>query len=306
VHITLAAALVIAALSNRAGEVSVTAAARSIQPGEVVVLTIRTEQPAESVTVRGLKTYLKPFAVTANTWRVLIGIDLALKPGRYDVLIETNPGAHKAPYQLAVKPRSFPTRTLTVDPAFVTPPPEAAERIERETKELNQVWASPAPEKLWQGAFIPPVPQPANSAFGSRSVFNGEPRSQHSGADFRSPAGTPIKAPNSGRVVIAGPRYFSGDTVVIDHGQGLFSLFAHLSVTNVQQGESVKKGEVIGEVGQTGRVTGPHLHWAVRLNGARVDPLSLLTVLARLERPPQKPRGRTQKLSSQVPPAGML
>ena len=179
-----------------------------------------------------------------------------------------------------VAPRSFPTRTLKVDPAFVTPPPEAAERIERESKELNQVWASPAPEKLWQGAFTRPVPQPANSAFGSRSVFNGEPRSQHAGADFRSPAGTPIKAPNAGRVVIAGSRYFSGDTVVIDHGQGLFSLFAHLSETSVKQGDSVKKGEVIGQVGQTGRVTGPHLHWAVRLNGARIDPLSLLTVLS--------------------------
>jgi murein DD-endopeptidase MepM/ murein hydrolase activator NlpD len=222
------------------------------------------------------------------------------------VEVETHPDSHKASYRLVVRPRRFPTRTLTVDPAFVTPPPEAAERIERESKELNQVWASPAPDKLWQGAFLRPVPQPANSAFGSRSVFNGEPRSQHSGADFRSPAGTPIKAPNAGRVVIAGPRYFSGDTVVIDHGQGLFSLFAHLSVTNVKQGETVKKGAVIGEVGQTGRVTGPHLHWAVRLNGARVDPLSLLTVLSGLDRRPQKPRGRTQKLSSQVPPGKML
>ena len=305
--IQIAAALLSAVLSvETADEVTVTASARSIQPGELVVLTIRTAKPAESVTVKGLKTHLPPFNVTANTWRVLVGIDLAVKPGHHDVVIETQPGGHKTSYRLVVAPRSFPTRTLKVDPAFVTPPPEAAERIERESKELNQVWASPAPEKLWQGAFTRPVPQPANSAFGSRSVFNGEPRSQHAGADFRSPAGTPIKAPNAGRVVIAGSRYFSGDTVVIDHGQGLFSLFAHLSETSVKQGDSVKKGEVIGQVGQTGRVTGPHLHWAVRLNGARIDPLSLLTVLSRLDRAPQKPRGRTQKLSSQVPPEGML
>ncbi len=304
--IRIAVTLLSVVLSGHAAEVSVTASARSMQPGEVVVLTIRTPKPAESITVRGLKTYLEPYAVTSTTWRVLLGLDMAVKPGHYDVQIETHPDSQKASYRLIVTPRRFPTRTLMVDPAFVTPPPEAAERIERESKELNQAWASPAPEKLWQGAFIRPVPQEANSAFGSRSVFNGEPRSQHSGADFRSPTGTPIKAPNSGRVVIAGPRYFSGDTVVIDHGQGLFSLFAHLSVTNVKQGETVKKGTVIGEVGQTGRVTGPHLHWAVRLNGARVDPLSLLTVLSRLDRPPQKPRGRTQKLSSQVPPGKML
>ena len=305
--VAIAAALLTAVLSSTgAEEVSVTASARSIQPGEVVVLTIRTAKPADSIAVRAFKAEPKPYAVTANTWRVLVGIDLGVKPGQYEVQIETQPDAHKTSYQLAVKPRRFPTRTLTVDPAFVTPPPEAAERIEREAKELNDVWSSPAPEKLWQGAFVRPVPQPANSAFGSRSVFNGEPRSQHSGADFRSPAGTPIKAPNSGRVVIAGSRYFSGDTVVIDHGEGLFSLFAHLSVTNVKQGESVKKGDVIGEVGATGRVTGPHLHWAVRLNGARVDPLSLLTVLSGLDRPAQKQRGRTKKLSSQIPPGWMV
>ena len=289
-----------------ADSVTVTASARSIQPGELVVLIVRTAKPAETITVTGLKTHLAPYAVTATTWRVLVGIDLAVKPGKHEVVVEAQPGGRKASYVLLVKARRFPTRTLKVDPAFVTPPPEAAERFERESRELNEVWASPAPEKLWQGAFVRPVPEPANSAFGSRSVFNGEPRSQHTGADFRSPSGTPIKAPNAGRVVIAGSRYFSGDTVVIDHGQGLFSLFAHLSETSVELGESVKKGQVIGQVGQTGRVTGPHLHWAVRLNGARIDPLSLLTVLSRLDRAPQKPRGRTQKLSSQVAPGKML
>jgi murein DD-endopeptidase MepM/ murein hydrolase activator NlpD len=307
VQITIAAAVLSAVLSsNRVDEVSVTASARSIQPGEVVVLTVRTVKPADSLIVRALNSQFEPFAITVTTWRVLIGIDLAVKPGQHDVLIETRPDARMASYRLVVKPRRFPRRILKVDPVFVTPPPEAVERIERETMELNQVWKSSAPEKLWHGAFIRPVPQAANSAFGTHSIFNGEPRSQHSGADFRSPAGTPIKAPNSGQVVLAGSRYFSGDTVVIDHGQGLFSLFAHLSMTNVKQGESVTKGVVIGRVGATGRVTGPHLHWAVRVNGARVDPLSLLTVLARLERPVQKPRGRTQKLSSQVAPGGML
>src|SRR5262245_59217781 len=284
---TIATALLTAALSAMPVEdVTVAASARSIQPGELVVLTVRTAKPAESITVKGLKTHLPPYAVTANTWRVLVGIDLAVKPGKHEVVIETKPDGQKASYSLVVKARQFPTRTLKVDQAFVTPPPEVAERIERESKELNDVWASPAPEKLWQGTFIRPVPQPANSAFGSRSVFNGEPRSQHTGADFRSPSGTPIKAPNGGRVVIAGSRYFSGDTVVIDHGQGLFSLFAHLSETSVKVGDSVEKGQVIGEVGQSGRVTGPHLHWAVRLNGARIDPLSLLAVLSRLDRAP--------------------
>ena len=125
-----------------------------------------------------------------------------------------------------------------------------------------------------------PVPDAANSSFGTRSIYNGEARSPHGGTDFLSPAGRPIKAPNAGRVVLAAPLYFTGGTVVIDHGLGMFSLFAHLSTIGVREGQVVKTGDVIGEVGATGRVTGPHLHWAVRLGGARVDPLSLIAALA--------------------------
>src|SRR5262249_28752592 len=127
--------------------------------------------------------------------------------------------------------------------------------------------------------FVRPVDAPANSAFGSRSVFNGQPRSPHPGADFLSPAGTPVKAANAGRIVLADDLYYTGGTVIIDHGLGVFSLFAHLSAIDVHDGDMVVAGQVLGNVGATGRVTGPHLHWSVRINGARVDPLSLLSVL---------------------------
>ena len=262
--------------------IAVTAAARAVQPGELVVLTIRTTSPATAVTARAFKAELLPFAIDATTWRVLVGIDLAVAPGSYEVSIEAEPDARRAIHRLVVKPRRFPTRTLTVDPAFVTPPPEATERIEREARELGQIWAASAGTRLWEGRFVRPVPDPANSAFGTHSVFNGQPRSQHSGADFRSAAGQPIQAPNAGRVVLADDRYFSGNTVVIDHGLGLFSLFAHLSAIDVRAGDAVKTGEIIGKVGATGRVTGPHLHWSVRASGARVDPLSLLASLGGL------------------------
>ena len=125
-----------------------------------------------------------------------------------------------------------------------------------------------------------PVPDEANSAFGTRSILNGEPRSPHGGADFISPTGTPIKAPNAGRVVLAEDLYYTGNTVVLDHGLTLFSLFAHLSESNVKVGDTVAAGDVVGKVGATGRVTGPHLHWTVRINGARIDPLSLLAVMS--------------------------
>jgi murein DD-endopeptidase MepM/ murein hydrolase activator NlpD len=208
---------------------------------------------------------------------VLLGIDLETKPGTYTVRVSA--GAQHTDERLVVARRTFPTRRLTVDPAFVNPPPEALPRIEKEREELQRVWSHPAATRLWSGAFVRPVPQPANSAFGTRSILNGEPRSPHSGADFPSPAGTPVEAPNSGRVVLAADQYFTGNTVVIDHGLGLFSLFAHLSEIDVKAGDTVKTGEIVGKTGATGRVTGPHLHWTVRANGARVDPLSLLFVL---------------------------
>jgi len=173
----------------------------------------------------------------------------------------------------------FRTRRLTVNEAFVTPPASEQARIDREAALLNSVWNASAPERLWAAAFVRPVPQEANSAFGTRSIFNGKPRNAHGGADFLSPSGTPIHAPNAGRVAVARDLYFSGNTVIIDHGLGLFSMLAHMSAIDVHEGDRVTAGQVLGRVGATGRVTGPHLHWAVRASGARVDPLSLLSVL---------------------------
>jgi murein DD-endopeptidase MepM/ murein hydrolase activator NlpD len=260
---------------------AVTTAARSIRPGELVVLTITTVAPASSVRVRAFDRDLPPFAVDAHTWRALVGIDLGTAIGTHLVAIEASIGkvTERTSYPLVVKARTFPTRTLKVDEAFVNPPPDALERIERETKQLTAIWQSSATTKLWDGPFVAPVPDPANSAFGTRSILNGQPRSPHGGADFRSPEGRPIKAPNGGRVALAGNHYYTGNTVIIDHGLGLFSLFAHLSAMAVKEGDVVKAGDDVGEVGATGRVTGPHLHWTVRANSARVDPLSLLAVL---------------------------
>ena len=256
--------------------VTVSVRARSIQPGELVVLTIGNADPA-ALRVHAFDRAWPVLAGEKGTSRALIGIDLAVKPGRYVVTIAGS--GEPTTYPLVVTPRVFPTRRLTVDPNLVNPPAEAMPRIERETQELERAWAASSPNPLWDGPFIRPVPQAANSAFGTRSFYNGEARAAHGGADFSSPEGTPIKAPNAGRVVIADVRYFTGGTVVIDHGAGLHSLFAHLSRVDVAAGDAVASGAVVGLVGATGRVTGPHLHWTVRLNGARIDPLSLLSVL---------------------------
>ena len=251
--------------------------ARAVQPGELVLLTITASQANTAISVRAFERDWPAFEDDAHTWRVLIGIDLNATTGAHPVTITS--GTERVTHVLTVRRRVFPTRRLTVDPDLVNPPPEARERIQRETQRLNDIWGSSAPERLWSGEFIAPVPDPANSAFGTMSVYNGQPRSPHSGADFLSPTGRPVKAPNAGRVMLAEALYFTGNTVILDHGLGLFSLFAHLSEIDVKTGDRVAEGDVVGKVGATGRVTGPHLHWTVRANGARVDPLSLLAIV---------------------------
>jgi murein DD-endopeptidase MepM/ murein hydrolase activator NlpD len=255
----------------------VSVAARQLQPGELFLMTITSSAPCHHVRVRAFDAELMPFAAGDREWRVLGGVDLAVRPGTYAVEIDAD-DAHST-YQLLVRAKAFPTRRLRVDEAFVTPPASAAARIKREAEQLDRIWRAPTPERLWADPFLAPVPQASNSAFGTRSVFNGRPRNRHSGADFPSPSGTPVHAPNAGRIVVAEDLYYSGNTVVIDHGLGLFSMLAHLSETDVRAGDLVKAGQTVGRVGATGRVTGPHLHWGVRAAGARVDPISLLALL---------------------------
>lgn len=276
---TLAVALAVLAPAPQADGLTVAVDARSVRPGEVIVLTIGAPAEAGSVRVHAFNRELAPFALESGRWRVLVGIDLDVAPGRYPVAIEA--GTLRHVQDIKVEPRSFRTRRLTVDPDFVTPPPAAAERIEQDARLLQATWRSSTVERLWSKPFVRPVPQPTNSAFGTRSIFNGQPRNAHAGADFMSGAGTPVHAPNAGRVAIARDLYYSGNTVVIDHGLGLFSTLAHLSAFDVHEGDVIEAGQVVGRVGATGRVTGPHLHWAVRVNDARVDPLSLLAVLGK-------------------------
>jgi murein DD-endopeptidase MepM/ murein hydrolase activator NlpD len=279
--------VVMAATPNPADSITVAANARSIQPGELVVLTMTVPWPAEGVRLRAFNREIPVYRLDAATWRGLIGIDLGVRPGTYTASVEARSGAQRlqATYSLAVLPRSFPVRVLTVDPTFVNPPPEVEERIASEAAELEQLWRQSSAERLWPGPFVTPVPGTVASRFGARSIFNGQARSPHSGADFPSPTGAPVAAPNAGRVVLARDLYFSGNTVILDHGFGLFSLLAHLSVIGVNDGDSVATGQEIGKVGATGRVTGPHLHWAVRAGGARVDPLAVLAVLDQVTPP---------------------
>ena len=161
---------------------------------------------------------------------------------------------------------------------YVSPPSQVLERIRTEAALMRSIYAIYTAEWLAEGVFLIPTDDKAVPNFGERRVFNNQPRSPHSGVDISSPLGTTVKASNSGRVVLAHELYYAGNTVVIDHGLGVFTFYCHFSKILVEKGDQVKKGQAIGEVGATGRVTGPHLHWSLRVRGSRVDPFSLLSL----------------------------
>jgi murein DD-endopeptidase MepM/ murein hydrolase activator NlpD len=209
----------------------------------------------------------------------LIGLDLAIKPGTYDlkmtVFLEDG-RVEELKHSVLVRGREFPVRKLQVKQEFVTPPREVEERIRREADLLQMIYSMTTKEWLGEGAFERPHPGESAHNFGERRVYNGVPRSSHSGLDIAASQGSPVRASNSGRVVLARDLYFSGKTVILDHGLGVFSIYCHFSELKVSRGQTVRKGDVLALAGSTGRSTGPHLHWAVRIRGSRIDPQALL------------------------------
>jgi murein DD-endopeptidase MepM/ murein hydrolase activator NlpD len=255
---------------------SISLSLQSVHPGDVVRVDLggasEAERPAGTVFGKSLAFAFDP---AGGVWRALIGVDLDTKPDTYRLAVTAGGAPRTADATFRVAPKTFSVRRLKVAAGFVNPPADALEQIARDARILTGIFAAATPTR-WTGAFLSPVDGTPTSNFGTRSYFNGVPRSPHAGVDFMSGTGTPIRGAGHGIVALAEPLYFTGNTVIVDHGAGLYSLFAHLSAFRVAKGDPVAPDTIVGLVGATGRVTGPHLHWSVRLNGARVDPLSLV------------------------------
>jgi murein DD-endopeptidase MepM/ murein hydrolase activator NlpD len=214
----------------------------------------------------------QPLAVVRDNgrWFALLGIPLNTLPGELEIRVFSGSTAGNRVVPVGI--RNYPEQRLTLrNQNMVEPNAVELARIDREkevTDAIKRSFSPSAPDT----AFAPPANGRLSSRFGLRRVFNGQPRAPHGGLDFAVPAGTPVRAPADGTVVNTGNYFFNGNTVLVDHGQGLISAYMHLSKISVSYGQRVKQGEILGNVGATGRATGPHLHWSVILNNTPVDP----------------------------------
>jgi len=262
--------------------VTVDLVCRAFEPGEVIVVAIKDDPSVKDAWIRFLeRRYPMGKSETSSGLLAFIGLDLGLEPGSYEMEIFIDKALGEREYvrkQISVLAKEFPLKKLWVDEKFVTPPPEFNERIRREGGILKVIYGITTEQWLGKGLFILPSSGKAVPNFGERRIFNNKPRSSHKGIDIKVPYGTPVKASNSGRVVLASDLYFAGKTVIIDHGMSVFTMYCHFSKIRVKRGKLAKKGEIIGEIGATGRVTGPHLHWGVKVSGISVDPFSILSL----------------------------
>jgi murein DD-endopeptidase MepM/ murein hydrolase activator NlpD len=242
-------------------------------PGGVAVIEIagNTQGKHPAPTARYLN---KPVLVTptdAGQWVAIVGIPLsaALEPQTLEVTL----GGKKTTQTFAIRDKKYREQRITLKTnKHVDLSAQDLARFEREKKlqdDAYQQFSAQLPSNLLLDR---PVKGPLSSPFGLKRFFNDQPRAPHSGLDFAVPTGTPVQAPAAGRVILVGDYFFNGKTVFVDHGQGMISMFCHLSAIDVKPGQQLARGQVLGRVGATGRVTGAHLHWNVSLNDARVDP----------------------------------
>jgi murein DD-endopeptidase MepM/ murein hydrolase activator NlpD len=227
------------------------------------------------------------FDAASKTWFALAGVSLETAPGTYALDLTGETQAGKTPSNKISFTRKFTVAhgkypkiqvKLSVEGKFTEPSPEQQKQIEEAQQVKKDYLNRVTPEREWSGQFAAPAEAAISDVFGSERIFNGKTSSPHLGLDFRVPSGTPVAAMNDGTVLLARPLYFEGNFVVLDHGQGLLTLYLHLSEFKVKEGDQVKRGQLVGLSGGTGRATGPHLHVAVRWQGTYLDPARLISL----------------------------
>ena len=250
--------------------------------GTPVLFRVTTPKPVRTLSGNWLGHEIAfSFDASHKSWFALAGASLETKPGAYPIQLHAETSAGQAisfEKEIRVEHQRYPRVLLKLPGRYTAPSPEDQRQIEQDKETKAEVFKTVSAGREWQGSFAAPVDVSAgiSDVFGVERVFNGSVQSTHQGLDFRVPGGTPVASVNRGRVILARPLFFEGNCVVIDHGQGLLTLYLHLSNFSVKEGDDVSKGQPIGLSGGTGRATGPHLHLAVRWQGVYLNPQVLL------------------------------
>jgi len=255
---------------------------RAVKQGDLCLVRVWGPASCESICgeFRGEKVLMDP-GTHAGTYEGLVGIDMGIRPGAYEFKVtasERENRVHSTSISINVEKVDFGIQRLSLPSSLVDLDTRTLERVRKEADRLERLFKGFRNERLWSGAFLRPVQGEVTGAFGLRRMINGRARSPHSGIDIQAEKGTPVLATNNGVAVLVDQLFFSGKSVILDHGAGLYSVYFHLSEILAKEGEKVLKGAPIGRVGSTGRSTAPHLHWGVRITEARVDPRSLLAL----------------------------
>ena len=286
--------------------VTLNLSASSASQGSLLLLQVLSRKPLSEVTAEWNSKNV-PFwqvpdhgganssqAAASDLRQAILGVDLEKAPGAYPLLVHVQATGGKpetCTLQIPIRAGKFATERLQVGKQFVEPSPEQIQRANEERDELRAIFDQVTPEKLWDGDFRVPLDGVTTGGnFGKRRVLNGQPGSPHSGVDFPAVTGTPVHAAQNGRVALAQDLFFSGNTVVVDHGLGIYTFYGHLSEIDVKVGDELKSGQVLGRVGATGRVTGPHLHWGLTVERARVNGLQLVKLFEAVSATPIRPK----------------
>lgn len=262
--------------SESSAETKVFFSSESLVRGDLMFITIKADVLGKPRIIWRKKEIPLIYSQANASWRGFIAADLKQKPGVYTVVVQLPSSGFEKEFYIRVNDWEYGVRKLNLDPKKVDLNAEALNRVRNEAAIVNELWTADCQLPLWDDCFLMPVDKKIVGPFGRRSIINKRKRAPHTGVDISGKLGDPVKATHNGTVMLVADHFFTGNSLYLDHGGCVISMYFHLDKILVKHGDKIEKGRVIGFVGATGRVTGPHLHWGMRINGARVNPLNLI------------------------------
>lgn len=275
--------LMIPTAANSVSDPDITFSSEEMDRGDVILLSIKAGKDETPHVTWMEKEIPLVFNRSKSQWQGFLAADLTIETGHYKAVVQMPSSGLKKSFDIRVNDKDYGVRNLTLPKEKVELDEESLKRVEKESADIKALWDADITMPQWNSGFLMPVDGDVVGTFGKRSVINNLERSPHTGVDLRAGTGDPVKSTNKGKVVLVSDHFFTGNSVYLDHGGGVISMYFHLDKILVKDGDTVEKGQVIGLAGSTGRATGPHLHWGVRINGARVNPLTLADISTGLE-----------------------